>query len=89
MERLGHAESLTYAPFPEADAELAAERLHDIPVQINGKTRFTITVPADADEDEISKIVTGHGDYARHTAHTTVRRLVIVRQKIVNIVTAN
>ena len=88
-QRLGHTESLTYAPFPEADAELAAERLHDIPVQINGKTRFTVTVPADADEDEIHTIVTGHADYGRHTAHTTVRRLVIVRQRIVNIVTAN
>ena len=88
-QRLGHTKSLTYASFPVADAELAAERSVDIPVQINGKTRFTVTVPADADEDEISKIVTGHADYGRHTAHTTVRRLVIVRQRIVNIVTAN
>ncbi len=88
-QRLGHTESLTYASFPAADAELAAERSVDIPVQINGKTRFTVTVPADADEEEISKIVTGHTDYGRHTAHTTVRRLVIVRQRIVNIVTAN
>jgi leucyl-tRNA synthetase len=87
--RLGHTESLTYAPFPEADAELAAERSVDIPVQVDGKTRFAVTVPADADEDEISKIVTGHADYARHTAHTTVRRLVIVRLRIVNVVTAN
>src|SRR5262249_46045838 len=52
-QRLGYAESLTYAPFPEADAGLAAERSVEIPVQVNGKTRFTITVPADADEDEI------------------------------------
>jgi leucyl-tRNA synthetase len=86
--RLGHGESLTYAPFPEADAELAAERSVDIPVQIDGKTRFTIAVPADADEAEIEKLVTGHAGYAQHTAHTTVRRLVIVPQRIVNVVTA-
>jgi leucyl-tRNA synthetase len=86
--RRGYEESLTYAPFPEADPELAAELAVDIPVQVDGKTRFTIAVPADADEDEISEIVTGHAGYARHTAHTTVRRLVIVRQRIVNIVTA-
>ncbi len=86
--RLGHTESLTYAPFPEADAGLAAERWVDIPVQINGKTRFTIAVPADADEGQIEKLVTGHADYAHHTADTTVRRLVIVRQRIINVVTA-
>jgi len=86
--KLGYPESLAYAPFPEADPGLAAERFVDIPVQINGKTRFTIAVPPDADEGEISELVTGHADYAHHTAHTTVRRLVIVRQRIVNIVTA-
>ena len=86
--RLGHPESLTYAPYPEADPELAAEPAVDIPVQINGKTRFTITVPTSAGEDEISKLVAGHPDYVRHTADTTVLRLVIVRQRIVNIVTA-
>jgi leucyl-tRNA synthetase len=86
--KLGHPESLAYAPFPEADAGLAAEQYVDIPVQINGKTRFTIAAPTDADSGEISTLVTGHADYAHHTAHTTVRRLVIVRQRIVNIVTA-
>jgi leucyl-tRNA synthetase len=86
--RLGHSESLTYAPFPEADPELATEPAARIPVQINGKTRFVVTVPAGADEEEIAKIVTGHADYTHHTADTTVRRLVIVPQKIVNVVTA-
>jgi leucyl-tRNA synthetase len=87
--RLGHSASLTYAAFPEADPELATEPAIDIPVQVDGKTRFTITVPVSADEDEITKLVTGHAGYAHHTAHTTVRRLVIVRQRIVNIVTGN
>jgi len=87
--RLGHSASLTYAAFPEADPELATEPAIDIPVQVDGKTRFTITVPVSADEDEITKLVTGHASYAHHTAHTTVRRLVIVRQRIVNIVTGN
>jgi leucyl-tRNA synthetase len=85
---LGHQESLSYAPFPEADPALAAETSVEIPVQVDGKTRFTIAVPAGADEDEIAALVTGHDEYARHTAQATVRRLVIVRQRIVNIVTA-
>jgi leucyl-tRNA synthetase len=87
--RLGHERSLAYAAFPEADPELAADQAISIPVQVNGKTRFTIEVPADASEDRIEKLVTEHPDYVHHTTHTTVRRLVIVRQKIVNIVTGN
>jgi leucyl-tRNA synthetase len=86
---LGHGESVTYASFPEADPELAAEPAVEIPVQVDGKTRFTIAVPAGAGTDEIARLVTGHPDYARHTADRAVRRLVIVPQRIVNIVTAN
>jgi leucyl-tRNA synthetase len=42
---LGHQDSLIYAPFPVADQTLAAESAVNLPVQINGKTRFTIEVP--------------------------------------------
>ena len=51
--RLGHPQSLAYEPFPEADEALAAEPTVVVPVQVNGKTRFRIEVPADADEEEI------------------------------------
>jgi leucyl-tRNA synthetase len=87
--RLGHGQSLACAAFPEADPGLAADRAVSIPVQIDGKTRFVIEVPADAGEDMIEKLVTGHPEYAHNTRQATVRRLVIVRQKIVNIVTGD
>ncbi|MEW2354334.1 class I tRNA ligase family protein [Spirillospora sp. NPDC029432] len=86
-ERLGHREPLLYAPFPDADPALAAEPAVTIPVQIDGRTRFTLDVPAGAGEQEIERLLTGHAGFARHTEGRTVRRLVIVPGRIANIVT--
>jgi leucyl-tRNA synthetase len=48
--RLGHPDSLTYVPFPVADTSLLVEDSVEVPVQVNGKVRSRITVPAGADE---------------------------------------
>ena len=49
-EILGEKGNLLKAPWPKHDAELAKEEEIEIPVQVNGKLRGRITVPADADE---------------------------------------
>jgi leucyl-tRNA synthetase len=85
--RLGHDESIAYAPFPEADAVLAAEPAVVIPVQIDGRTRFRIEVPADAGEDQITALLAGHPDLARYVGDAAVDRLVVVPGRIVNVVT--
>jgi len=84
--RLGHGESLTYAPFPEADERLAAGEVATLPVQVNGKTRFTIDVSADAGQEEIDRILRNSNDFTRYTEGLTVTRLIIVPGKIVNVV---
>ena len=45
-QRLGHPSSLAREPFPQADPALAATATVTLPVQVNGKVRFTIEVPA-------------------------------------------
>ena len=87
--RLGHPGSLAYAPFPVADPALTAEPTVELPVQINGKVRFTIEVPADAGEDEIRHVLTGHGDFGRHTGGAAIERIVIVPGRIANVVVAS
>ena len=57
-----------------------------LPVQVNGKTRFTIDVSADAGQEEIERLLRSHPDFAQHTEGLTVQRLVIVPGKIANIV---
>jgi len=85
--RLGHRESLAYVSFPQADPELAAEPTVVIPVQVNGRTRLRIEVPADAGEEQIARLLTGHPELAGYVGDATVDRLVIVPGRIVNVVT--
>jgi len=49
-EMLGEKGNLLKAPWPKYDADLAKEQEIEIPVQVNGKLRSRVTVPADADE---------------------------------------
>jgi leucyl-tRNA synthetase len=85
-KRLGHEGSLAYAALPEADQALAAERAVSLPVQINGKTRFTMQVPVGADREQIEQLLTAHRDFALHTAGLAVQRVVIVPGRIVSVV---
>jgi leucyl-tRNA synthetase len=55
-------------------------------VQINGKTRFTIDVPAGAGREEIERLLTAHRDFALRTADMTVQRMVIVPGRIASVV---
>jgi leucyl-tRNA synthetase len=81
-QRLGHASTLAYEPFPEPDPALATGDTVTLPVQVNGKVRFTIEVPAGASQDEITELAAGHPGYPKDA----VARLVIVPGKIVSIV---
>jgi leucyl-tRNA synthetase len=51
---LGHRETLAYEPWPAFDAALAKEDTIEIAVQINGKVRSKISVPADADREMLT-----------------------------------
>jgi leucyl-tRNA synthetase len=83
---LGHAASLAHAALPEADQDLAAERAVSLPVQINGKTRFTMQVPAGADREQIERLLTAHQDFALYTAGLKVQRMIIVPGRIASVV---
>ncbi|MFB9239603.1 leucine--tRNA ligase [Plantactinospora siamensis] len=52
-QRLGHPGSLTYADYPVADPALLTVATVTYPVQVNGKVRGRVEVPADAPEDEV------------------------------------
>jgi leucyl-tRNA synthetase len=52
-QRTGHMESLARAPWPKFDEAKLAESSMELPVQVNGKVRDKVTVPADADEQTV------------------------------------
>jgi leucyl-tRNA synthetase len=84
--RLGHPETLAYAPFPVADPALAAEDTVELPVQVNGKVRFTVEVPAGAGEDAVRALVTDSGEFGRAVDGLAVQRIIVVPGRIVNVV---
>ena len=70
-----------------ADPALVAEATVELPVQVNGKVRFTVEVPAGASEEDVRALVTRTGEFGRWVDRQTVRRIVVVPGRIVNVVT--
>ncbi|MGA1344565.1 MAG: leucine--tRNA ligase [Ilumatobacteraceae bacterium] len=88
-ERLGHTGGVTRVPFPVADPALLVNDELEIPVQVRGKVRARIMVPADADEATIRGIALADAtvlaalDGADPTALTKV---IVVPGRMVNLV---
>ncbi len=84
---LGHPEStLEDQPWPQVDqAALVRDQLK-LAVQINGKLRATIEVSASAQQDEVEQTARRHPNIKAFLAGKTVRRVIVVHGKIVNIV---
>ena len=85
--RLGHSDSVVYAPFPEADAALLVEDTVEIPVQVKGKVRAHVTVAADADAAAIEAVALADPNVAKAIGDAPVKRVVVVPGRMVNVVT--
>ncbi|HEX5419779.1 MAG TPA: class I tRNA ligase family protein, partial [Gammaproteobacteria bacterium] len=87
-ERLGHARSLAYEPWPEADPEYLRADTLEIPVQVNGKVRAKISVPADADQASVIRLAQKDANVRRHLEGREIKRAVYVPGRILNFVLA-
>jgi leucyl-tRNA synthetase len=86
--RLGHPATLAYEPFPVADPDLLAADTETYPVQIDGKVRAGVEVPAGADRAAVEAAVRAHPAVAARLEGATVTKLVVVPGRIVSIVLA-
>ncbi len=84
--RLGHERSLAWEPWPEHDPSMLVADTIEYPVQILGKMRGKITVPAGADAKAVEAAALADEKIAALLAGKTVRKLIVVPGKIVNIV---
>jgi leucyl-tRNA synthetase len=84
--RLGHSQSLAAEPWPTADAALLEESTLTLAVQVNGKRRDEIEVPADADEEAIRRAALASPAVARQLGSREPKRVIIVPGRLVNIV---
>jgi leucyl-tRNA synthetase len=85
-QRLGHAQSLATHAWPQADAAHLRADVLEIPVQVNGKVRAKIQVPAEAGEAEVIDLARADHNVGRHLEGQTVKRAIYVRGRIVNFV---
>ncbi len=85
-ERLGHAGSLAFEPFPEPDPALLVDDEIEIVVQVGGKVRARITVPADAGEDQIEAGARADERVAALLEGNRVAKVVVVPGRLVNFV---
>ena len=85
-ERTGNAYSVHNQSWPEWDAELAAEEQITLVVQVNGKVRDRILVPADVDEERAKEIALSSEKVGAHLAQRRIERIVYVPGRLINIV---
>ena len=85
-ERLGHLESLARGPFPTADPRYLVDETVEYPIQVNGKVRSRITVPADADATAVEAAALADEKIVALLAGKPPRKVIVVVGKLVNVV---
>ena len=84
--RLGHDDDVERASWPEVDEAALARDTITLAVQVNGKRRAEITVPSDASKDDCEAAARADADVRRHVGDATVRKVIVVPGRLVNIV---
>jgi leucyl-tRNA synthetase len=86
--RIGGSGLVAIAQWPAADPALLTSDTLTLPVQVNGKKRGEIIVPTNASQTEIEAAATSDAQVAAFLAGVTVRKIIVVPGRIVNIVAA-
>jgi len=85
--RLGHEGGLfETARWPTYDPAKTVESMLELAVQVNGKVRGRITVPAAASEEQVVDEAKANANVARHLDGASLRKTIVVPGKLVNLV---
>jgi len=85
-ERLGETGLVAQAPWPSYDPSVFASDERVLPVQINGKRRGEIRIATGLSDDDVGKIALADEAIGRHLEGLTIRKVIVVKDRIVNIV---
>jgi len=85
-EQLGGTTSMAYVPFPVLNPEFLVEDAIQYPVQFNGKTRFFVEVPTTNTAAEVEALVRAHEKTEGYVDGKTIRKVIVVPGRIVNVV---
>ena len=78
--------TLAYQPWPSFDEAHLVESTIEMAVQVNGKLRDRIQIPADIDKADIERIALESENVQRHTDGKSVKKVIVIPGKLVNIV---
>ncbi|MDO4911065.1 MAG: leucine--tRNA ligase [Corynebacterium sp.] len=85
-KRLGHEGTIAYVDFPSFDEKWLVDDSIELPVQVNGKVRARITVPADAAQEAIIEAALADAKVQEHTEGKTIIKQIVVPGRLINLV---
>jgi len=85
-ERLGHAGTLAREAWPEADPKWLARAVMTVVVQVNGKLRDRLELPADAAEEQVREAALASAAVRGHMDGREPRKVIYVPGKVLNVV---
>ncbi|GGP38578.1 leucine--tRNA ligase [Saccharothrix coeruleofusca] len=84
--KLGHGTSLAHGPFPTADEKYLVEDTLEYPIQVNGKVKARVVVPASATKEEVEAAALAEEKVAELLGGGTPRKVIVVPGRLVNVV---
>ena len=85
-QKLGHAESISFASYPEYVAAYTVEDNVKYPVQFNGKMRFLLELPKSLGREEVEAAVRSAAETEKYLQGAAIRKVIVIPGKIINIV---
>jgi leucyl-tRNA synthetase len=85
-EKLGHTNTIAYETWPAYDQAKLVQKEVEIVIQINGKVRTKLYVPADANKDQLEEIALKEKRVQEQIDGKAIRKVIAVPGKLVNIV---
>jgi len=85
-QQLGHDQDVEHSDWPQADAQAMVEDEKLVIIQVNGKVRAKVTVAADAPQSQVEETALAQDNVKQFTDGKTVRKVIYVPGKLVNIV---
>ena len=83
---LGYGADILDSGWPEVDESALVRAVVELVVQVNGRLRGRISVPADTDREQIEAAAIGDENVARFITGKDVKKIIIVPGKLVNVV---
>ncbi|GGX67362.1 leucine--tRNA ligase [Litorimonas cladophorae] len=84
--KVGGEDLVYHAPWPVVDPKMLVDDTITLPLQVNGKRRSELNIPKDMPKDEIEKLALADEAVQRSIGDATVRKIIVVPGRIVNIV---